>query len=501
MPQQPKITGDAEVDSWSLQVTQELNDTVGATGGGGGTTVQGVPIVAELPNETGTIGELVSLTTGDGDYGADVYRRIANNEEDADWGLVGRADAPVPVVFPEPATLTERVTYRLGFTAGQVGTARGNVVGFSSGNNIIGFDFGTLTGTTNMPATGAPADTSANTYVGSNIADIPAGGQVDFSGINLSLPTAAQWADLRGATAGAATDLSWAFWTGTGDAGRGTQFGFRIPHPALISETNPISSASWPARFPYVPIAAAAGSIRVRIVGIDDPTYSVTINYTPNTPTTDLPWNTYNSDNTVAHVQSNRGSREVTPSGTTGNITFSPNRAHRPFESGHRYDVFITMNSTFDAAGHNFVAPMLADPPNLRFYRVSSAAGEDVIDNAVISQGDIIHILGARRPLNINRQGDVTYDPGLYIAANRATFANGIELIRVDRAPDVILPTTYVWNVRTDADGITWRVGDFVSNRTGADIIQYGQLWPTGGFYIVRAIRPGNTVMNIERIL
>ena len=144
---------------------------------------------------------------------------------------------------------------------------------------------------------------------------------------------------------------------------------------------------------------------------------------------------------------------------------------------------------------------MLADPPNLRFYRVSSAAGEDVIDNAVISQGDIIHILGARRPLNINRQGDVTYDPGLYIAANRATFANGIELIRVDRAPDVILPTTYVWNVRTDADGITWRVGDFVSNRTGADIIQYGQLWPTGGFYIVRAIRPGNTVMNIERIL
>ena len=27
MPQQPKITGDAEVDSWALQVTQELNDT------------------------------------------------------------------------------------------------------------------------------------------------------------------------------------------------------------------------------------------------------------------------------------------------------------------------------------------------------------------------------------------------------------------------------------------------------------------------------------------
>ena len=410
MPQQPKITGDAEVDSWSLQVTQELNDTVGATGGGGSDT-QGVPIVAELPNEMGTIGELVSLTTGDGDYGADVYRRIANNEEDADWDLVGRADAPAPVVFPAPATLTDRITYRLGFTAGMAGTTspgRGTVVGFSSGNNLIGFDFGNLTGTTNMPAVGTPADTSANTYVGSNIADIPAGGQVDFSSINLSLPTAAQWADLRGATAGAATNLSWAFWTGDGDAGRGTQFGFRIPHPALITEANLISPASWPARFPYAPIAAAAGSIRVRIVGIDDPTYIVTINYTPNTPTTDLPWNTYNSDNTVAHVQSNRGSREVTPSGTTGNITFSPNRAHRPFVNGHRYDVFITMNSTFDAAGHNFVAPMLAENRQGNGSLDPSFAGATVTpatNNLVFRRsGDVVH-WGARLRMD-NFSGD-----------------------------------------------------------------------------------------------
>ena len=425
MPQQPKITDDAEVDSWSLQVTQELNDLTGLptgsalptsarvgaifhlTGqtdttlnnlyryngtvwellGGGG----GVAFASVLPRVTdGEIGELVSLILADGDYGADVYRRIANNGNLEDWDRVGRADAPVPVVFPEPATLTERVTYRLGFTAGQIGTGRGNVVGFSSGNNLIGFDYGSL-GTTNMPAVGTPADTSANTYVGSNIADIPAGGQVDFSSINLSLPTAAQWADLRGATAGAATNLSWAFWTGTGGTNRGTQLGFRIPHPALIAETNPISPASWPARFPYTPIVAAAGSIRVRIVGIDDPTYSVTINYTPSTA---LPWNTYNSDNTVSHVQSNRGDRVVTPSGTTGGITFSPSRAHSPFVSGHRYDVFVTVNGTFDAAGHNFQAPMLAEnrqgtwtpTPANASATFSNARGEYIRD------GDLVNI-------------------------------------------------------------------------------------------------------------
>ena len=442
MPQQPKITDDLEVDSWTLQVTQELNDLntfpegqafppnpllgdifylrdprdpsltniyrwdgtawIMIEGGSGIETGTVLPPPADsdlgavfsltapaadeglyvrgidgpnpvwlpvggggiergttLPRAMGEIGDAFVLTEPDGDYGEDLYIRIGNGGTVEDWNRVGRADAPVPIVFPEPVTLTERVTYRLGFTAGQVGTGRGNVVGFSSGNNLIGFDFGTATGTTNMPAVGAPADTSANTYAGNATAGIAPGDQIDFSSINLSLPTAAQWANLRGATAGTATNLSWAFWTGTGQTNRGTQLGFRIPHPALISETNPISPASWPARFPYAPIVAAAGSIRVRIVGIDDPTYIVTINYTPSTA---LPWNTYNSDNTVSHVQSNRGSRVVTPSGTTGGITFSPNRTHRPFVNGHRYEVLLTMNGTFDAEGVPFTAPTLPTP-------------------------------------------------------------------------------------------------------------------------------------------
>ena len=40
MPQQPKITGDALVDSWALQVTQELNN---AGTGAGGTRVVANP--------------------------------------------------------------------------------------------------------------------------------------------------------------------------------------------------------------------------------------------------------------------------------------------------------------------------------------------------------------------------------------------------------------------------------------------------------------------------
>ena len=42
MPQQPKITDDAQVDSWALQVTQELN-ALALGGVGGGTTVVANP--------------------------------------------------------------------------------------------------------------------------------------------------------------------------------------------------------------------------------------------------------------------------------------------------------------------------------------------------------------------------------------------------------------------------------------------------------------------------
>ena len=399
MPQQPKITGDVEVDSWALQVTQELNDTTGAGGGGGGDTL--VATGTELPEvTTGTIGELFSLQNTDEDYGPDVYRRIANNGELADWDLVGRAEAPSPVFFPQPVTATEPVIYRMGFTAGSTTIpGRGTVVGYTSGPTFVGYVYGTNTFDGGAVTIGTPADTSDSRYTGVTDPQIDPGDAVDFSGINVSLPTGADWDNVRGATAGTAINNGWAFWTGDGGAGNGTQFGFRIPHPALINAANPLRTGAWPDQFPYVPIASTAGSIRLTVQGIDDPTYTFVIGYTPSTA---LPWTTYNSDNFSGHVFASSRSRSavVTGSGNAGG--FSPNPAggtFRPLVVGHRYDVLVQVNSTLDAAGFGFTAPTIPDVRTGTFtFTPPGGVGFTVNSGTWYRTGDLVYINGTFRP-------------------------------------------------------------------------------------------------------
>lgn len=47
MPQQPAITGDLQLDSWALQVTQELNDVQSVQ-------TRRIPVISEGPELPGT---------------------------------------------------------------------------------------------------------------------------------------------------------------------------------------------------------------------------------------------------------------------------------------------------------------------------------------------------------------------------------------------------------------------------------------------------------------
>ena len=357
MPQQPKITGDAQVDSWSLQVTQELNAANTSTGGG----VQGVPIVDELPNVTnGTIGELVSLTTGDGEFEPDVYRRIANNGVDEDWDLVGRANAPVPVIIPERTTLTEALTYRMAFVAAATNHGRSNnCVGFAPDNTPTIFTFipagSEVSG--NMTSAGIRIDTSGNRYGGVADNTIDPGDTADFSNIPMTFPTQAEYRDFA-ALVGGGSNQGWAFYTGTELGGGPVQFGIKFPRPAIINAANPIRESSWPITHPYIPIVATGPiNMTVRVVGITDPTFDGSVTITVTDPTV---WSDYTAGGFFNAVVTTSGSRQTHVNGnigTTGGLGI--NAPNGPMVAGDSYEVFVTVGNTFDTAGQNFPAVTL----------------------------------------------------------------------------------------------------------------------------------------------
>ena len=329
MPQQPKITGDAEVDSWALQTTQELNN-----------------LNSVIANPPGTAGENLSRVRINGiDYNIAASGAGTDNEFE----------------FPQSVTFTndDRLMYRFAFTAARTTatSGRGAIIGYGTGGTRYGFDYGVAYNADSlMPANGlgVAASTLNSRYTGYGDTAVTTTTVPNINSRPVSLPPdTPAWNDFRTAVpTPLGADQGWAFFTGTGGTNRGTQFGFSIPHPILATVADPITAGSYYNDFPYVPLVGAAGSITATIIRQSDNTRLMSWRFTP--ATNDVVTAYGGATGSVARFTfSSRGSFNYNGttggSGTTGGVT-TPTIT--PFVVGENYIIELLLSATY--GGNNF---------------------------------------------------------------------------------------------------------------------------------------------------